>query len=96
MLSPLKPIAIKERNSIAFLSYGELDVIDGAFMLVDKEGVRKHIPVGGCLSDAGAGDVGTGSRGGNIADKHRVGESGVRLYAAGQPGGAVQIDCSIV
>jgi len=51
MLSPLKPIAIKERNSIAFLRYGELDVIDGAFVLVDKEGVRKHIPVGGiaCL-----------------------------------------------
>jgi len=38
MLPPLEPIAIKERNSIAFLRYGELDVIDGAFVLVDKEG----------------------------------------------------------
>jgi len=37
MFPPLKPIAIKERNSIAFLRYGELDVIDGAFVLVDKE-----------------------------------------------------------
>jgi len=47
MLPPLKPIPIKERNSIVFLRYGELGVIDGAFVLVDKDGVRKHIPVGG-------------------------------------------------
>ena len=35
ILPPLKPIAIKERNSIVFLKYGELDVIDGVFVLVD-------------------------------------------------------------
>jgi len=93
MLSPLKPIAIKERNSIAFLRYGELDVIDGAFVLVDKEGVRKHIPVGGivCLM------LEPGTRVSHAASVLAaragtlliwVGESGVRLYAAGQPGGA--------
>jgi len=93
MLPPLKPIAIKERNSIAFLCYGELDVIDGAFVLVDKEGVRKHIPVGGiaCLM------LEPGTRVSHAASVLAaragtlliwVGESGVRLYAAGQPGGA--------
>ena len=44
---PLRPIAIKERAGIIFLRYGELDVIDGAFVLVDAEGVRVQIPVGG-------------------------------------------------
>jgi len=93
MLPPLKPIAIKERNAIAFLRYGELDVIDGAFVLVDKEGVRKHIPVGGiaCLM------LEPGTRVSHAASVLAaragtlliwVGESGVRLYAAGQPGGA--------
>jgi len=93
MLPPLKPIAIKERNSIAFLHYGGLDVIDGAFVLVDKNGVRKHIPIGGlvCLM------LEPGTRVSHAASVLAaragtlliwVGESGVRLYAAGQPGGA--------
>jgi len=93
MLPPLKPIAIKERNSILFLSYGGLDVIDGAFVLLDKNGVRRHIPVGGvaCLmlepgtrvSHAAAA---LAARVGTLLIW--VGESGVRLYSAGQPGGA--------
>lgn len=93
MLPPLKPIAIKERNSIAFLRYGELDVIDGAFVLVDKEGVRKHIPVGGiaCLmlepgTRVSHAAIVLAARAGTLLIW--VGESGVRLYAAGQPGGA--------
>jgi CRISPR-associated protein Cas1 len=93
MLPPLKPIAIKERNSIAFLRYGELDVIDGAFVLVDKDGVRKHIPVGGiaCLMLEPGTRVShaatvLAARAGTLLIW--VGESGVRLYAAGQPGGA--------
>ncbi len=51
MLAPPKPIAIKERISMIFLQYGEIDVLDGAFVLVDKNGIRTHIPVGGvaCL-----------------------------------------------
>jgi len=51
LLPPLKPIAIKERLSILFIEKGQLDVLDGAFVVVDKSGVRTHIPVGGvaCL-----------------------------------------------
>lgn len=93
ILPPLKPIPIKERNSIVFLQYGELDVIDGAFVLVDKNGVRKHIPVGGiaCLMLEPGTRVShaatvLAARAGTLLIW--VGESGVRLYAAGQPGGA--------
>ena len=51
LLPPLKPIPIKERLSILFIEKGGLDVLDGAFVVVDKNGVRTHIPVGGvaCL-----------------------------------------------
>jgi hypothetical protein len=45
-LPPPKPIMLKERVSLLFLQYGELDVIDGSFVLVDSKGVRTHIPVG--------------------------------------------------
>ena len=43
---PLKPIPMKDRISMIFLQYGQLDVKDGAFVLIDKTGVRTHIPVG--------------------------------------------------
>ncbi len=46
MLPPLKPIAIKERLSILFIEKGYLDVLDGAVVVVDKTGVRTHVPVG--------------------------------------------------
>ena len=46
---PLKPLPIKDRASIVFLEYGELDVLDSAFVLVDKNGVRVQIPVGGVV-----------------------------------------------
>ncbi|OGH56199.1 MAG: hypothetical protein A3G34_13535 [Candidatus Lindowbacteria bacterium RIFCSPLOWO2_12_FULL_62_27] len=51
MFEPPKPITIKERFSLLFLERGNLDVIDGAFVVVDKTGVRTQIPVGGvcCL-----------------------------------------------
>lgn len=45
-LPPPKPIMLKERVSMLFLEYGELDVVDGAFVLIDKNGIRTHIPVG--------------------------------------------------
>ena len=48
-LPNVKPIPIKERSSVVFLGRG-LDVIDGAFVLVDKNGVRMQIPVGGLAS----------------------------------------------
>ena len=44
---PLRPIAIKERAGIIFLRYGQLDVVDSAFVLIDEKGVRVQIPIGG-------------------------------------------------
>jgi len=93
MLPKLKPIAIKERISMLFLEKGELDVLDGAFVLVDKNGVRTHIPIGSvaCLM------LEPGTRVSHAAAALAarvgclliwVGEAGVRLYSAGQPGGA--------
>ena len=51
MLPPIKPIPIKDRLSILFVEKGHLDVLDGAFVVVDKTGIRTHIPIGGvaCL-----------------------------------------------
>ena len=51
ILPPLRPIPIKERLSVLYIEYGHLDVLDGAFVVVDKNVVRTHIPVGGvgCL-----------------------------------------------
>ncbi len=93
ILPPLKPIPIKDRLSILFLEKGNLDVLDGAFVLVDKNGVRTHIPVGGvaCLML----EPGTRVSHAAVVLASRVGcllvwigEGGVRLYASGQPGGA--------
>lgn len=52
ILPPLKPIPIKERMSVIFVEKGEIDVVDGAFVVVDCLGERvrpvlTHIPVGG-------------------------------------------------
>jgi CRISP-associated protein Cas1 len=90
---PLKPIPIKDRNSMIFLQYGQIDVLDGAFVVIDQTGIRTHIPVGSitCIM------LEPGTRVSHAAIKLAaqvgtlliwVGEAGVRLYAAGQPGGA--------
>lgn len=90
---PLRPIPIKERSGIIFLQYGEIDVLDSAFVLVDKNGVRSQIPIGGlaCLML----EPGTRVSHAAVALAAQVGcllvwvgEAGVRLYASGQPGGA--------
>lgn len=49
--SSLQPIPIKERLSVLYIERGQLDVRDGAFVVVDVTGVRTRIPVGGaaCL-----------------------------------------------
>ena len=76
-----------------FIEKGQLDVLDGAFVVVDVTGIRTHIPVGSvtCLM------LEPGTRLSHAAAKLAayvgcllvwVGEAGVRLYAAGQPGGA--------
>ena len=92
-LPPLKPIPIKDRLSILYIERGQLDVLDGAFVVVDKTGVRTHIPIGGvaCLML----EPGTRVSHSACALAARVGtllvwigEAGVRLYSAGQPGGA--------
>jgi CRISP-associated protein Cas1 len=92
-LPPPRPIPLKDRSSIIFIEKGNVDVLDGAFVVVDKNGVRTHIPVGGlaCLMlEPGArishAAVALASRAGTLIVW--VGEAGVRLYAAGQPGGA--------
>ncbi|MFZ1344249.1 type I-E CRISPR-associated endonuclease Cas1e [Thiothrix eikelboomii] len=90
---PLKPLMMKDRISMVFLRYGQIDVKDNAFVLIDENGVRKHIPVGSiaCIL------LEPGTRVSHAAIKLAaevgtllvwVGESGVRLYSSGQPGGA--------
>lgn len=91
---PLNPIPLKDRVSLIFLQYGHIDVIDGAFVLVDKTGVRTHIPVGSvaCIM------LEPGTRVSHAAVRLAaqvgtllvwVGEGGVRVYASGQPGGVL-------
>ena len=48
-IAPPRPIPIKDRASILFIEKGRLDVLDGAFVVVDSTGVRTHIPVGGLV-----------------------------------------------
>jgi CRISPR-associated protein Cas1 len=93
ILPPVKPIPIKDRISVVFLEKGHLDVLDGAFVVVDKTGVRTHVPVGGvaCLmlepgTRVSHAAVTLASRVGCLLVW--IGEAGVRLYASGQPGGA--------
>ena len=92
-LPPPRPIPIRERASFAFVEKGRLDVLDGAFVLVDATGIRTHIPVGGlaCVmlepgSRVSHRTVALAAQAGTLLIW--VGEGGVRLYAAGQPGGA--------
>lgn len=93
MLPPFKPLPMKDRVSMIFIQYGRIDVQDGAFVVIDQNGVRTHIPVGSVacimlepgtrISHAAAA---LASRVGTLLVW--VGEAGVRLYASGQPGGA--------
>ncbi len=91
---PLKPIRVKDRNSMIFVGMGRIDVKDGAFVVIDEvNGERMHIPVGSVVCIM----LEPGTRVSHAAVKLAaqvgtlliwVGEAGVRLYAAGQPGGA--------
>ena len=91
---PLKPIPIKDRSSLIFVSKGRIDVRDGAFCVVDEvNGERLLIPVGSVVCIM----LEPGTRVSHAAVKLAaqvgtlliwVGEAGVRLYASGQPGGA--------
>lgn len=90
---PLNPIPLKDRTSMIFLQYGQIDVVDGAFVLIDKTGIRTHIPLGSiaCVM------LEPGTRISHAAVRLAaitgtllvwVGEAGVRMYSSGQPGGA--------
>lgn len=92
-LPPPRPIPLKDRASIIFVERAQLDVQDGAFVAVNADGTRTHIPVGGLagiMLEPGArishAAVALAARVGTLITW--VGEAGVRLYSAGQPGGA--------
>jgi CRISPR-associated protein Cas1 len=89
----IKPLPMKNRVSMIFIQYGQIDVKDGAFVVIDNDGIRTHIPVGSvaCIM------LEPGTRVSHAATRLAatvgtlliwVGEAGVRLYASGQPGGA--------
>ncbi len=93
LLPPLKPIAMKERVSMVFIEKGQIDVKDGAFVVIDESGIRTHIPVGtiACImlepgTRVSHHAAALAARAGTLLVW--VGEAGVRLYASGQPGGA--------
>jgi len=93
MLPPLKPLPMKDRVSMIFIQYGQVNVLDGAFVVVDQTGVRTHVPVGSVaciLLELGTrvshAAVHLASTVGTLLVW--VGEAGARLYASGQPGGA--------
>jgi len=98
LLPPLKPIPIKERLSVVFVEKGEIDVVDGAFVVVDSQGLRvravlTHIPVGGIACIMLEPGTRVSHRAAALAARVGtllvwVGEAGVRLYSSGQPGGA--------
>ncbi len=78
---------------MVFVEKGQIDVIDGAFVVVDKTGIRDQLPIGGiaCLmlepgTRISHAAVTLASRVGTLLVW--VGEAGVRLYSSGQPGGA--------
>ena len=93
LLPPLKPLPIKERVSVVFVERGEIDMLDGAFVVVDAGGVRTHIPVGGVACIMLEPGTRVSHRAAALAGRVGtllvwVGEASVRLYSAGQPGGA--------
>lgn len=92
-LPPPRPIPLKDRSTLVFVERAQLDVQDGAFVAVNADGTRTHIPVGGLaglMLEPGArishAAIALAARTGTLVTW--VGEAGVRLYSAGQPGGA--------
>lgn len=92
-LPPPKPIPIKDRASMVFVEHAKLDVKDGAFVALNSDGSRTLIPVGGLAgimlepgSRISHAAVSLAARTGTLITW--IGEGGVRLYSAGQPGGA--------
>lgn len=93
MLPDITPIPIKERLSLLFVERCRVYVRDNAFVMIDKQGVRTHVPIGGIACLMLEPGVRLSHRAAHLAAKTGtlltwVGEGGVRLYSAGQPGGA--------
>ena len=89
----IRPLPMKDRISMIFLQYGLIDVKDGAFVLIDKTGVRTHIPVGSVACIMLEPGTRISHAAVNLASSVGtlliwVGEAGVRLYSSGSPGGA--------
>jgi CRISPR-associated protein Cas1 len=92
-LPPARPIPLKDRAQLVFVERAKLDVSDGAFVAVNADGTRTQIPVGGLaglMLEPGArishAAISLAARVGTLVTW--IGEGGVRLYSAGQPGGA--------
>ncbi|MFC7705586.1 type I-E CRISPR-associated endonuclease Cas1e [Plastorhodobacter daqingensis] len=84
---------MKDRSTLVFVERAQLDVADGAFVAVNADGTRTQIPIGGLagvMLEPGArishAAIALAARTGTLITW--VGEAGVRLYSAGQPGGA--------
>jgi len=91
-LPAAKLVPIKERASIVQVGRAKLDVVDGALVVLNADGTRTHIPIGGitCLMlEPGArishAAVVLAAKAGTLV--LWVGEGGVRVYSAGNPGG---------
>lgn len=92
-MAPPRPIPLKDRAQLVFVERAQLDVSDGAFVAVNADGTRTQIPIGGLaglMLEPGArishAAIALAARVGTLVTW--VGEGGVRLYSAGQPGGA--------
>jgi CRISP-associated protein Cas1 len=91
--APPTPIPLKERTSMVFVERAQIDVRDGTCVAIDAQGRYTQLPVGGiaCMMlEPGArishAAVALAAQAGTLVTW--VGEGGVRLYSAGQPGGA--------
>lgn len=81
---------MKDRASLLFIERGQLDVLDGAFVVVDTTGERTQIPVGGLACILLEPGTRVSHRAIELAARVGclltwVGEAGVRLYSAGNP-----------
>jgi len=93
VLPKIRPVPIKDRVSVMFAEKCQIDVVNGAFVMINSEGVHTQVPLGtiACLMiEPGVRishrAVELAARAGTLLVW--VGEAGVRLYASGQPGGA--------
>lgn len=91
MLSDLRPIPMKDRASLLFIERGALDVLDGAFVVVDKTGERAQVPVGGIACILLEPGTRVSHRAVELAARVGclltwIGEAGVRIYSAADPG----------